>query len=79
MAKLSTTKPMVFASLIVLSAYAPGALAAPDARACQKKCADKMQKCLSQSSMGMSNSPPDTKKINTKCADAKRACERACK
>ena len=79
MAKLSIAKPMVLASLIILSAYTPGALAAQDARACQKKCTEKMMKCVSQSSMGMSNSPTDMKKANTKCADDKRACERACK
>ena len=43
MAKLSMTKPMVLASLIILSAYTPGALAAQDARACQKQCVEKMQ------------------------------------
>jgi len=85
MAKLSMTKPMLLASLIILSAYTPGALAAQDARACQKQCVEKMQQCLAKSrmpSMGMSNSPTDTKttnKPNTKCADDKRACERACK
>ena len=85
MAKLSMTKPMVLASLIILSAYTPGALAAQDARACQKQCVEKMQQCLAKSRMpstGMSNSLTDTKttkKANTKCADDKRACERACK
>ena len=64
MAKLSMTKPMVLASLIILSAYTPGALAAQDARACQKQCVEKMQQCLAKSRMpsaGMSNSPTDTK------------------
>ena len=82
MAKLSMTKPMLLTSLITLSAYTLGALAAQDARACRKKCAEKVQRCLSKSSvpsMGMYNSPTDTKKTNTKCADDKRACERACK
>ena len=79
MAKCSMTKPMVLASLIILSAYVPGALAAQDARACQKKCAEKMMNCLPKSSMGMSNSPTAMMKTNTKCADDKRACERACK
>jgi hypothetical protein len=85
MAKLLMTKPMVLASLIVLSAYTPGPLVAQDARACQKKCVEKMQQCLPKSSMPsmrMSNTPPDMKKLhkpNTKCVDDKRACERACK
>lgn len=88
MAKCSMTKPMVLASLIIFSAYTPGALAAQDARACQKQCVEKMQQCLVKSSMpsmGISNSPTDTtktnktNKTNTKCADDKRACERACK
>ncbi len=80
MDKLSMTKPMVFASLIILSAYTPGALAAQDARACQKKCAEKMMKCLSNSSsMGISNHPTGMRKTNTKCTDDKQACERSCK
>lgn len=65
MATLPMTKLMVLASLI-FSAYTPVALAAQDARACQNKCAEKMQQCLAKSSprmstrpaMGMSNSPP---------------------
>lgn len=81
-------KLLVLVSLFVLSAYSVGIMAAQDAQACKKRCADQMQQCASKSfmgmsssksmGMGMSNSPPDTKKVETKCADGKRACDRAC-
>ncbi len=79
-------KLLVLASLFVLSAYSAGVMAGRDTQACTKRCADNMQQCASsfmgKSStppMGMSNAPPVTKKVTSKCADDKRACDRACK
>ncbi len=78
MLESSMIRTVVLASL-VLSAFTPGALAAQDPQACKKKCAEKMQQCLGQSSMGMTNTPADTQKANAKCKDRKKDCERACK
>lgn len=73
-------KPLALASLIVMVVYSALAPAAEDVRACQKKCAQKMQECRTQTGMGMTNSPPaDIQKANSRCASRKRTCDRACR
>ncbi len=84
-------KLLVVASIFLLNAYATGVMGAQDTQVCKKRCADKMQQCssrslkssmrISSSPMGMSNMPSrsDTKKVESKCSNDKRACDRACK